>query len=107
MNALTSPAPPFWHTLTPEQVLQELQTTANGLSDEESARRLAACGPNRLHAPQRRGPVMRFLLQFHNVLIYLLLVSATITATLGHGTGNHRTADMMHRVKKSSLEHQG
>ncbi|MCB1766137.1 MAG: cation-transporting P-type ATPase [Candidatus Competibacteraceae bacterium] len=85
MNALTSPAPPFWHTLTPEQVLQELQTTANGLSDEESARRLAACGPNRLHAPQRRGPVMRFLLQFHNVLIYLLLVSATITATLGHG----------------------
>ena len=28
---------------------------------------------------------MRFLLQFHNVLIYLLLVSAAITGALGHG----------------------
>jgi hypothetical protein len=30
--------------------------------------------------------VLRFLLQFHNVLIYVLLASAAITAALGHGS---------------------
>ncbi|MBK8538355.1 MAG: hypothetical protein IPL59_26710 [Candidatus Competibacteraceae bacterium] len=39
---------------------------------------------NQLSPPQQRGSLLRFLLQFHNVLIYVLLVSAAITATLGH-----------------------
>jgi magnesium-transporting ATPase (P-type) len=71
--------------VSPEQALHDLETTSNGLSDREAARRLEIHGPNRLRPPQRRGPLLRFLLQFHNVLIYLLLVSAAITALLGHG----------------------
>ncbi|HRY16812.1 MAG TPA: cation-transporting P-type ATPase [Candidatus Competibacteraceae bacterium] len=74
----------LWHTLTPGQVLQELETASNGLSDGEATQRLAIHGPNRLRPPQRRGPLIRFLLQFHNVLIYLLLASASVTAALGH-----------------------
>jgi magnesium-transporting ATPase (P-type) len=41
-------------------------------------------GPNRLSERRGRGPLARFLLQFHNVLIYILLVAAAVTAALGH-----------------------
>ncbi|MEI2780570.1 MAG: cation-transporting P-type ATPase [Candidatus Competibacter sp.] len=73
-----------WHALPAEHVLRELDTAAGGLSDAEAGRRSAVHGPNRLRPPKQRGPVLRFLLQFHNVLIYVLLVSAAITALLGH-----------------------
>ena len=83
MQASTT-AQPQWHTLPAEQVSRELGSTAGGLSEPEADRRLAAHGPNRLRPPERQSPVLRFLLQFHNVLIYVLLVSAAITALLGH-----------------------
>lgn len=84
MKPPSSPSSPAWHTLTTEQVLRELNTAPGGLSEAEATRRLAIHGPNRLRPPKQRGPVIRFLLQFHNMLIYVLLASAAITAALGH-----------------------
>ena len=55
-----------------------------GLSATEAAKRLECYGANRLKPPQSQSAVMRFLLQFHNVLIYILLVSSVLTAFLGH-----------------------
>lgn len=74
----------LWHQLQADDALAAQQTTATGLGADEAARRLAAHGPNRLTPPQRRGPLMRFLLQFHNVLIYVLLAAAVVTALLAH-----------------------
>src|SRR3989304_1373299 len=71
-----------WHALSAEQVLSRQQTTTAGLGDEEAARRLAATGPNCLPPPKRRGALIRFLSQFHNVLIYVLLVAALMTMLL-------------------------
>ncbi|CDI03295.1 ATPase, P-type (Transporting), HAD superfamily,subfamily IC [Candidatus Competibacter denitrificans Run_A_D11] len=84
MTISPSPQPPLWHSLDTAQVLQALDTAPGGLSGAEAAHRLAAHGPNRLHPPAQRGPLLRFLLQFHNVIIYVLLASAAITAALGH-----------------------
>ncbi|MDS4027514.1 MAG: cation-transporting P-type ATPase [Candidatus Contendobacter sp.] len=84
MNASSSSQSPLWHALPSEQVLRELETAPGGLGETEAIRRLAVHGPNRLRPPRQRGPVVRFLLQFHNVLIYVLLASAIITAALGH-----------------------
>jgi magnesium-transporting ATPase (P-type) len=42
-------------------------------------------GPNRLPEPPRPGALRRLLRQFHNILIYVLLGAAAITALLGHG----------------------
>ena len=53
--------------------LADLSASPEGLSAEEAARRLAEEGPNRLPEQRGRGPVLRFLVQFHNVLIYVLL----------------------------------
>jgi magnesium-transporting ATPase (P-type) len=74
---------PF-HALPAEQAVTLLVTTAAGLDSTEADRRRVRHGPNRLPAPPGRSPVLRFLAHFHNVLIYVLLASATVTAVLGH-----------------------
>lgn len=73
-----------WHALAVEDALAKLESDRGGLKESEAQTRLKKYGPNRLKPPRRRGPLMRFLLQFHNVLIYVLLAAAGITALLGH-----------------------
>jgi len=75
--------PRSWHSLPGPAVLDALQSSETGLTEAEARRRLAEHGPNSLPRPRRRGPVRRFLEQFNNVLIYVLLVSSGITAALG------------------------
>ena len=72
------------HARDAADCLAALDATPDGLTSAEAARRLAAHGPNRLPEAQRRGPLARFLLQFHNVLIYVLLGAAAVTAALQH-----------------------
>ena len=74
-----------WHTRDTEGALQALSALAGGLAGDEAARRLQAHGPNRLPEPARTHPALRFLRQFHNILIYVLMGSAAVTALLGHG----------------------
>ena len=75
---------PSWHALPNDVALAEQKTDSAGLCAAEATRRLAQHGPNQLTPPQKRGPLLRFLLQFHNVLIYVLLGAAGVTALLGH-----------------------
>ena len=73
-----------WHALPVEQVQEALGAGPDGLSTAAARERLARYGPNRLRPPRRRGPLARFLVQFHNVLIYVLLGAAVMTAALAH-----------------------
>lgn len=72
------------HASNTDQVLNDLATDARGLTTQEAARRLAASGPNRLPAPPRDSLLKRFFKHFHDILIYILLIAAGITALLGH-----------------------
>lgn len=76
--------PEHWHAHTVEAVLQRLGSERLGLAQGEVTQRLKRYGPNRLTPPKRRGPLGRFLVQFHNVLIYVLLAAAGMTALLAH-----------------------
>jgi len=78
----TDPAP--WHARTTEDVLEALAADAMGLTPQDALTRLADHGPNRLEPPRRRGAVRRFLAQFNNVLLYVLLGASAVTAVLGH-----------------------
>ncbi len=71
-----------WHALPAEAVLARLGSGRTGLDEDEARARLARHGPNRLPEPPRPGPLRRFLRQFHDVLIYVLLASAAVTAAL-------------------------
>jgi magnesium-transporting ATPase (P-type) len=73
-----------WHGQGVEDVLAGLETSEQGLDGARVSERLERYGYNRLPPAQRTGPLKRFLLQFHNVLIYVLIAAAVGTAFLQH-----------------------
>ncbi len=73
-----------WHALSAQDALSRLNASREGLSPQEIETRRTHFGLNRLPPPARTPGWKRFLLQFHNVLIYVLLVAGVITAFLGH-----------------------
>ena len=75
-------APP--HSLDPADCIAALKGSESGLSAIDAARRLQEHGANRLPEVRTRGPWRRFILQFHNVLIYVLVGSALVTGALQH-----------------------
>jgi len=73
-----------WHALNAREALERLESNAEkGLSQEEAARRLSSYGLNRLPEGIKRGPWMRFLLQFDNILVYVLLAAGFVKLMLG------------------------
>ncbi|MBV8745295.1 MAG: HAD-IC family P-type ATPase, partial [Xanthobacteraceae bacterium] len=65
---------PSWHALNKEEVEKRLATGTNkGLDAGEASRRLQKYGFNQLPEGKTRGPLMRFLSQFNNILVYVLL----------------------------------
>ncbi len=76
--------PPDIHAQPAETVLAYLESGRHGLSHTQAQERLARHGRNQLPPPKSRGPWLRLLMQFHNVLIYVLLAAAIITSLLGH-----------------------
>ena len=75
---------PVVHALDAADALELVASTPDGLSSEEATRRLNIYGPNRSPEPKKRSTVLRFLAHFHNVLIYVLIGSAIVTAALQH-----------------------
>ena len=73
-----------WHAKTISETLDAIHSTQYGLSEEEAERRLGIYGKNQLETYKTPSVLMRFLYQFHNIFIYVLLVSGVITVFLNH-----------------------
>jgi len=72
-----------WHHLPAAEVVDLLGGDAvKGLDGFEVERRLRHFGPNVLTPPKPKPAIIRFLLQFHNSLVYILLASAAVTGIL-------------------------
>jgi magnesium-transporting ATPase (P-type) len=72
-----------WHAQSTEQVLQALAVDpAQGLTHTTVVQRLRTHGHNRLPAMEGVPAWRRFLLQFHNPLIYVLLIAGGVTLAL-------------------------
>ena len=69
----------FWNQTT-EEVLKSLESTEAGLSEEAAAARLARDGKNKLAEGKKQGIVRRFLSQFADPMIIVLLVAAVLSA---------------------------
>ena len=78
--------PVAWHAITADEAMARVQTSPDGLQSGASQQRLEQHGPNRLKPPKRRSAFMRFVAQFRNVLIYVLVVAGLITAAIGNWT---------------------
>nr|WP_162028504.1 HAD-IC family P-type ATPase [Lentimonas sp. CC10] len=71
-----------WYQLSSADVLERLESAPEGLSQDLSQRRLEEFGYNELKI-QTPSAWKRLLRQFHNALIYILLIAITLTAILG------------------------
>ena len=72
-----------WHHLPTDEVLQLLETDPQtGLDIFQVKHRQERFGPNVLTPRRGKSPLVRFLLQFNNPLIYILLVATVITAVV-------------------------
>jgi P-type Ca2+ transporter type 2C len=75
---------PF-HTLSVEETFARLESSNDGLTSTEAARRLAEYGPNQIQMAHRVTPWEILFEQFKNVLIIILLIATTLSFFLGHG----------------------
>ena len=74
-----------WHTLNQQAAFERLQSSPDGLSSAEAAKRLAEYGPNEIQAARRISAWEILLEQFKNILILILLAATAISLVLGHG----------------------
>jgi len=73
-----------WHHLPQDEVLDLLDADPQqGLDRFEVEKRQKNFGPNRLTPRKGKGPLLRFLLQFHQALVYILLAAVAIKLALG------------------------
>ncbi|MGB5593419.1 MAG: HAD-IC family P-type ATPase, partial [Crocosphaera sp.] len=78
---------PLYHELSDLEILKAFNSDLDkGLTAEEVARRLEKYGFNELEVKQGKPAWLRLLLQFHQPLLYILLIAGTIKALLGSMT---------------------
>ncbi len=75
---------PQWYAETVDSVFEALSTSPSGLASDEVEKRQQHYGLNCLPEQKPRSPLVRFLYQFHNILIYVLLIAGVTTVMLGH-----------------------
>ena len=74
-----SPQKQAWHTLTVEETEKLLDTTEEGLSDAEAARRLAAYGPNNLRQKKAKSVWRMIWEQLTDVMVLILIAAAAFS----------------------------
>jgi len=72
-----------WHHLPEAEVLHFLETESEqGLDTFEVRRRQEEFGPNSITQKKGKSPLLLFLLQFHQPLVYILLAAGAVTCAL-------------------------
>lgn len=69
--------------LSQEELLQELNSSMNGLTAEEAKKRLEQYGYNKLQEGKRKGVLQVFAEQFADLLVIILIIAAIISALTG------------------------
>jgi P-type Mg2+ transporter len=77
--------PPFW-SLPADRVLQQLNSSANGLSDRDAKQRLAKYGANSLTQKHKSNTLTLLLNQFKSPIILILMFAAGLSIFLRDAT---------------------
>ncbi|PLZ92032.1 carbonate dehydratase [Fischerella thermalis CCMEE 5196] len=73
-----------WHHLSIQEVTRHLDTNLEtGLTSAVAAKKRERFGANELKSKPGKSPLLRFLLQFNQPLLYILLIAGAIKAFLG------------------------
>ncbi len=72
-----------WHSLHEKDVFEKTSTSIQtGLSSAEVALRQEQFGTNTITQKKKTGPLVQFLMQFNQPLVYILIAAAIVTAFL-------------------------
>ena len=73
-----------WYQIPTEDVLKSMETTENGLTEEEARERIREYGENVLQEGKRKNVFQIFVGQFADLLVAILIVAAVISALSGN-----------------------
>lgn len=73
-----------WHARDVSDILNYFGVSSDGLNSKEAEKRLKIYGLNLLTSPKKNSFFIRFISQFNYLLVYVLLVSALVSAIFRH-----------------------
>ena len=73
----------LWHSKFRDEIFSELDTSEEGLPQEEAEERLEKEGENRIESGDSTSPLKIFISQFQDNLIYLLMAAALLSVGIG------------------------
>ena len=80
-----------YYKLTSEETIEKLNSSIEGLNKEEANKRLISNGLNKLKEVRKKGLFIKFLDQFKDVMIMILIISAILSAVVSFNTGEPLT----------------
>jgi len=82
-SSKSTTSPKGWHGMAVEDVAGYFEIdTSRGLSNEDAVRLREQYGSNTLTSKKTQGPVIRFILQFNQPLVIILLAASLVTLLL-------------------------
>lgn len=75
----------LYHTMEISDVIKSLDSSYEGISDEEAGKRLEKFGRNEIEEGKKRTLFMMFLDQFKNLMIIVLIVAAIVSFVASKG----------------------
>lgn len=80
----------MWYAKSEKEVLETLGTNEKiGLNEEEIIKRIEKYGPNRLEGKKKENLFIRFLKQFDDFMIIILIIASIISAVVAYTEGNN------------------
>ena len=82
----------MWHTLDLTDLVRKLRSNINyGITNEEAKQRLEKYGRNKIEDKKRENFLMKFIKQFNDIMIIILIISAMVSAivTKLEGAGDY------------------
>src|SRR4030042_3016716 len=81
-SELKSDSKPKYWAMSSNELLEQLQSSPQGLTETEAELRLKKYGPNILRAPQELTPLKLFLNQFKSPIVLILIFATLLSAFL-------------------------
>jgi Ca2+-transporting ATPase len=75
-----------WHSKTPQEAMNQLNTTITGLTTQDAQERLTVNGPNELKKEKGKSPLKLLLGQFTDILMIILLIATALSFAVGEAT---------------------
>ena len=78
----------MWYTKELNRVFNELNTRKSGLTEEEASKRLEKYGANNLKEKKKESLFIKFIKQFNDFMIIVLIIAAIISAIVAKTNGS-------------------